>query len=647
MQSPDARPAVLAFDDVEIDLDARRLRRGGVAVALEPKAFAVLQVMLERPGHAFTRDELLDAVWGHRHLTPGVLVRVVGLIRRALGDEDERHLQTVHGVGYRLVIEAQASPAPAGAGTTAPAGIAPGPPAIGWRTGWRLPAAVLLVLAFTGPDWRGSPTPQVPIGQALAGPGAAAMPTLAVLPLRALGDAARGQEFADGLSEELITALARIDGLRVSARSASFPYREAGLPLADVADRLGATHVLEGSVRQDAGRLRIALRLVDVGADRAVWSERFDRAPDDIFAVQDEIAGAVADVLRLRFVLAGEGPAEDPALYRRFLVARQATLHAEADDDDFAVAAIAALQAMAEEHPTYARAWGGLAALQFERSLRPRPDREALLAEAERYAARALALDPAQPDALAVISGQACREQRWQECLAQTRRIVRLSPSEVGTRLRLAMRLATMGYVEDGLAEAREAAAIDPNSAMVRQVTGRLLDTLGRHDEANALFERTTFARSYTARVLNALWRGDLADARRLAGSLAPDNHWRASMLATIDALEDPVHWPRAIALIEASERTPQPEGGLVDYNFMRLWLPERDFARDVAGLDRTQRVGFATYQLVFWQPQSRALRRHPAFRAYVRDSGLLALWRREGWPATCRPAGGDDFRCD
>ena len=82
MQVSEQSPQVIAFDDIRVEPDAHRLSRAGVDVPLEPKAFAVLQVMLARPGHAFSRDELLDAVWGHRHVTPGVLVRVVGLIRK-------------------------------------------------------------------------------------------------------------------------------------------------------------------------------------------------------------------------------------------------------------------------------------------------------------------------------------------------------------------------------------------------------------------------------------------------------------------------------------------------------------------------------------------------------------------------------------
>ena len=102
-------PAPLAFDDIAIDFAGRRLLRGGSEQPLEPKAFGVLALLAGAPGRAFTRDEILDAVWGHRHVTPGVLNRVMTLLRHALGEEAHgaRYLHTVHGVGYRFDLPEQ------------------------------------------------------------------------------------------------------------------------------------------------------------------------------------------------------------------------------------------------------------------------------------------------------------------------------------------------------------------------------------------------------------------------------------------------------------------------------------------------------------------------------------------------------------
>src|SRR5690606_27134145 len=98
---------IYRFGDVEVDTAAHRVVRAGQELALEPKAYAVLLVLLERSGFAIPRDELLDLVWGHRHVTPGVLNRVVARLRKALGDDAEhpRYIQTLHAVGYRFIGE--------------------------------------------------------------------------------------------------------------------------------------------------------------------------------------------------------------------------------------------------------------------------------------------------------------------------------------------------------------------------------------------------------------------------------------------------------------------------------------------------------------------------------------------------------------
>ena len=114
----------LVFDDVVIDFDGRRLSRGGCEQALEPKAFAVLALLAASPGRVFTRDEILDAIWGHRHVTQSVLNRIMSLLRQALG-EDAQHarlLHTVYGVGYRFELPASAATGGAAAvGTVATA----------------------------------------------------------------------------------------------------------------------------------------------------------------------------------------------------------------------------------------------------------------------------------------------------------------------------------------------------------------------------------------------------------------------------------------------------------------------------------------------------------------------------------------------
>jgi DNA-binding winged helix-turn-helix (wHTH) protein len=193
-------PAPLAFDEFAIDFAGRRLRRGGVEQPLEPKAFAVLALLAAAPGNVFTRDEILDAVWGHRHITPGVLNRIMTLLRHALGEDAQgaRYLHTVHGVGYRFdlpegstpsppAFEAEAVPVPA----QPPRGIGSGPRGISRVGLWSLP--LLALLAFAGWTWwlRTSP---------VAAGAPTASHSIAVLPLVNASRDPNQQFFADGLS---------------------------------------------------------------------------------------------------------------------------------------------------------------------------------------------------------------------------------------------------------------------------------------------------------------------------------------------------------------------------------------------------------------------------------------------------------------
>lgn len=204
-----------------------------------------------------------------------------------------------------------------------------------------------------------------------------------------------------------------------------------------------------------------------------------------------------------------------------------------------------------------------------------------------------------------------------------------------------------MGYVQQALREQQQAVELDPLGTAPHLFLGRLLDTLGRHGDALPHLRLAGLPASHTASFFNAVWRGDLVEARRLATLLDPEVPWRASQLATVDALQDPAKLPHLMSVIDAAERTLPPDDLRSPYDFTRILLPERDYARDIPGLDAVQRAGYASYQWVFWMPGESALRRSPAFQQYVRDSGLLAFWEEAGWPDLCRSDGKGGVACD
>ena len=245
------------FDEFVLDPTAFTLTRSGCAVPLEPKAFDLLRYIVERPNRIVTKRELLDAIWKDVAVTDNVLARAVLLVRKAIGDDARaaKYVQTVPTRGYKFVAR-RARPS----------------------------------------DAEGefdSTLEHDRAEQAAASPIA-----IAVLPFVNVGGDAGTEHFSDGVSEDILDALMKDRSLRVAARSSSFAFRGGAVDVRTIAEQLGVEFVLDGSVRRAADRVRISAHLVDAEMGYQVWSQRFDRDLTDIFAVQDEIALAVAAATR-------------------------------------------------------------------------------------------------------------------------------------------------------------------------------------------------------------------------------------------------------------------------------------------------------------------------------------------------------------
>lgn len=648
----------LAFDDVVIDFAGHRLLRGGEARPLEPKAFGVLALLAGQPGRAFTRDEILDAVWGHRHVTPGVLNRIITLLRQALGEDAQnpRLLHTVHGIGYRFDLPAVATPAvlppvaaipvepsPAAAATApAAADVARTPPRRLHPLFWAIPLAALLALA----GWRLWPraTASPSSMQMNTAPGASAsIPTLVVLPLKAIGADKGTQVIAEGLSEELIGSLARIDGLRVIAsESTRLAAAETSDP-AQLAQRLGITHSLEGSLQQDGQALRIRLRLVDARGG-ALWTKDFDRDAAEVLQLQREVAQQVADSLALKMGLVAGGSAArggDADFLRRLLAAvvlyRRFDLPVESSSD----VAERELRALLRERPDDARVHGTLAeALNMHFFWHPGTP-EAVQEEAVREATIAQRLDPSLPDSWVVLATAACRRNDWEHCLSLFRE-ADARGFQAQPVLDRAVLLARLGYLDQAESLAREQLVRDPLNANRNFTLGRILDTRGQHEEAYGYLRAARTGILAYGRWFNAVWRHDLAEALRVAEQEidASDASYglllKPGYIAAARALVDPSLWPQALA---ASEQFERQTGRL---NFVRLLAPDAPAhaAEFIPQLDQN-RVNFtSTWDLLLWTKELGYLRRAPAFQDYLRDSGILAYWRTHGFPQQCRPAG-------
>lgn len=649
----DPSPPPLAFDDVVIDFAGRRLIRGGAEQPLEPKAFSVLALLAGSPGRAFTRDEILDAVWTHRHVTPGVLNRVVALLRQALG-EDAQHprlLHTVHATGYRFDLPADADSEAGDPGAAMAA--APGTSAVTAATPGRsrrrpraLPLALLAFLAMLAAAAWWSWWPRAGDGTDIAD---AAPVTLVVMPLKPIGEGGGEDVLADGLGEELIGTLARIDRLRVIARtSASLAAAESTDPQRLI-ERLGITHLLEGSLQRDGQRLRIRLRLVDAKGGNALWTRNFDRDAAEVLLLQREIAEAVAGSLALRLGLPEAWTRTgDAEFLRRSLAAWTLIDRFGEPVEDSAERAEGEFRALLRERPDDARARAGLAWALEMRAQQRTPLAPMLREESLREAALARQLDPEVPDAYVLQGLASCRGDDWDGCVGMFTKVRELAPSHPAVGFYCAA-MARLGYLDRAEDSRREIVARDPANVYQHYWYGRLLDTMGRHDEALAELSHLGIE-SANARWYNAAWRGDFAEALRIAETEIGDPRnpdaeaprLAPGYIATSKALLDPRLWPEA----EAEYARLDHDGEVTA--FFRIFAPDapRHAARLIADFHEARLRGHGGWDLLLWTRDLAWLRRDPAFQDYLRDTGILAYWRRHGFPSQCRPDG-EGAACD
>lgn len=654
----EAEPARLAFDDVLIDFAGRRLFRGGVEQTLEPKAFAVLAFLAATPGHVFTRDEILDAVWGHRHVTPGVLNRIVTLVRQALG-EDAQHarlLQTMYGVGYRFDVPppVPTETEPESSDISTSAALAGGsraavPPQRAWRrASWSMLWLVAVVVLGASLVLRSvdSGTPVPAMNGTTATSAIAVAPTLVVMPLKSIGGADGTRVVAEGLGEELICSLAKIDGLRVIAHTSTMLATAQSGDAAELVRRLGITHSLEGNLQQAGQALRVRMRLVDALSGNTVWVKDFDREAAEVLGLQRDIARQVADSLALRMGLDPDAAAKsgDVEFVRRTMEAR--AMLARGDDAGQSSAEVAEreFRALVRERPDDARARAGLALVLTIRSRRSPELASQLADEALGEARIARVLDPTQPESWSVEAHIACARDEWERCLALREKARLMAPSNMHVVYPAVVSLAHLGYLDRAGAVARELATRDPLAGSVRFILGRILDSQGRHDEARVELGQVGAEGAY-ARWFNAAWRKDFAQALQIADTeiaAAPALALDAAFVATSHALLDPAAWPRAEAEFERSER----EG--LAWNFLRVFSPDadKDAGRAIRAIDALRRGELSSWQLLLWSRDLAWLRRDPSFQVYLRDSGILAYWRAHGFPTQCR-ADGDGAVCD
>lgn len=487
-------------------------------------------------------------------------------------------------------------------------------------------------------------------GLVSAAPTAGDAISIVVLPFTNLSGDPSQEFFSDGMTEEVTTALAKVPNLRVVARTSAFQFKGGARDVRLVAEALDASHLVEGAVRRDGARVRVNAQLIEAGSGMDLWTDSYDREFDDMFAVQDEIAEAIAEALRIPLGLQPDRGLTaihigDVDTYQKFVAAR-AMVHQRGYGS--LAEGTTLLEGVVASDPDYAPAWAYLAqgyifALNYDPAwisgnfelLKPRV--ATLMPRAEAAARRAIALDPSLADGYALLG--LTLELRGQLAEAEDlyRRAMVLDPSNPDVLHFYSRLLSEVGYLQQALAMRQRLQALDPFVPIYNSVTAWLFWLNGETDRAIALSESVPpFHRSYTAPQLSAAL-GRYDEAADLIASTAPEMLLPGVKEAAADLIRSA---PRQAAAPEGLPR-------LGWFNFVYAYVGALDrmleFYED--GLEAGYSVSASNMHL--WHSRYADLRKTERYKSFMRKRGIVEYWEERGWPDLCRPIGSDDFICN
>lgn len=521
--------------DLCVDAGSIRVSRDGQPLRLPGLSFDVLLALVRAAPNVVSIDQLMQQAWPGLVVSPETVSQRVKLLREALGDDsrDPRYVAVVRGRGYRFV----ASVTPLAAEPGAP------PAARRWRSWAALGALALLVAPAIYLALENDPAPAVPAAAALG------ENSIAVLPFEnRSSDGAEGALLADGIQDDLLTQLARVASLEVISRSSVMAYRGSRKNLRVVGQELGVAHILEGSVQQAGGRVRVNVQLIDARSDAHRWAETYDRelTAQNLFAIQTEIAEAVSrallGVLPVQQAESARVATSDTGAYLAYL-AGKFQHHAWFIDNapDGLRLAAEHFRRAAQLDPDFAAAHAALARVMMERYWQGEAKSAGDLAEARRRVARALELAPHLPEARVALGFYHYYGFRdYARALAEFEQAERLMPGDAEVHVAKGLVLRRLGRGPDALASFGRARQLDPGNLKPLFYAVDLHMALRRYPAAEALlaqaqgrFPRDSGLLETAARVA-FLRTGDTAGYRGALAAIpgaSPRSRWLAAFL--------------------------------------------------------------------------------------------------------------------
>jgi TolB-like protein/DNA-binding winged helix-turn-helix (wHTH) protein len=465
----------LRFGAFELDLTVCELRRGGSLVKLQSQQFQLLAFLAQRAGEVVSREEIRRALWDDNTFVDfdQSINFCVNKVRDALADDPQspRYIETVPRKGYRFIAPIDASRPPTEAEPSAVAQPAP-------TRRWLLIGVTAVAVAAIA-------LAAVTVGSRQ--PALKPIESLAVLPLENLSHDPEQDYFADGMTDELITDLAKISALRVLSRTSVMQYKGTKKSVPQIARELNVEAVIEGTVTREQGRVRITAQLIRAEPEKHLWAEKYEASLSDVLSVQDSVARAVAQAIQVKVTqqersLLSTPRVVDAEAYEAYLKGRYLT---QLGGEEQFAKSLTYFQEATQKDPGYALAWAGVAdAYNGLASWGVLPRRQA--APRARVAAeKALQLDSTLVEgvvALAVV--KADYEWDWSGAERLLKRAIELAPNSGVAHARYATLLAATGRKQEGVAEMRRASQADPLNSVISANLGWKLYLAHNYKEA-------------------------------------------------------------------------------------------------------------------------------------------------------------------
>ena len=451
-----AATAKYAFGPFRVDLPERLLLRDAQPVPLTGKAFDLLAVLLEHRGHLVEKQQILQRVWPDAFVEEAVLSVNVAAIRRALGDEDRQYIETVPKLGYRFVAEVQTIDAGDEDVRAMNSAAEPDKSAIQretvhpgrWsrRVRWTSLVAAVILVAISFLLGRRALAPS--IGNSVA-----------VLPLRSLSEDPEQQHFADAMTDLMLTDLGRIPKMRVVSRQSVLQYEKTQKSLPQIARELNVDCIVEGTVQRVGSRVRITAQLIQGSTDRHLWAQSYERDLGDTFALQQEVAEAIAREVGVKLAPAAARPAPHvaPEVYEAYLRGLYAL------DEGKTANALTELRKAIALDPSYAPAYTKMASAYFGRAFFGAVAPSEAFPAMKEAALKAIELDERDAEAHAWLANEKLHyEWDWAGAEREFRRSLELNPNDSDVRHIYAHYLLTVGRWQESLAEMDHAFENDP-----------------------------------------------------------------------------------------------------------------------------------------------------------------------------------------